>query len=255
MLPIQLDAIGNILPGGVQVLAMGGADKFLNITNTAEIFTDGFPDGQWAAAASMNQARRFLNGVLLPDGNVIAIGGEKNPCSGGTCLGLNLCTPVYEAELFTPSPLTGGSWTLLPAMARPRQYHSTAVLLADGSVLSAGGDTDAEPTCGIATGGPTAQLYKPGYFFRGTRPCIDNNLTPTPMSYGGGNFTITMTTADATRIQKVYLIRPSSVTHSFDAGQRMLSLNISGKSGNQVTVNTPNSADIATPGYYIAAHK
>ena len=43
---------------------------------------------------------------------------------------------VYNAERWDPAT---GRWTTLAAQAVTRQYHSTALLLADGRVLSSGG--------------------------------------------------------------------------------------------------------------------
>ncbi len=47
-----------------------------------------------------------------------------------------------------------------------RGYHSTALLLPDASVVSAGGDTD--PVRGIVN--DIAEIFSPPYLFRGGRP-------------------------------------------------------------------------------------
>ena len=67
-----------------------------------------------------------------------------------------------ESLLYDPG---ANSWTPLASQAEPRGYHSTALLLPDASVLSAGDDTD-------PGGGPSndvAEIFSPPYLFRGAR--------------------------------------------------------------------------------------
>ena len=75
--------------------------------------------------------RRQHNVTVLADGSVLATGG----LSSGVSL-VDLSAGVYAAERWDPAT---GLWTTLAAQQQTRQYHSTAILLADGRVLSAGG--------------------------------------------------------------------------------------------------------------------
>ena len=50
---------------------------------------------------------------------------------------------VYTAELWDPAT---GEWTTLDSMQVTRQYHSSALLLPNGRVLSAGGGICGECT-------------------------------------------------------------------------------------------------------------
>jgi hypothetical protein len=54
--------------------------------------------------------------------------------SGAGLVDLN--AGVYAAERWNPAT---GTWTTMAAQSQTRQYHSTALLLPDGRVLSAGG--------------------------------------------------------------------------------------------------------------------
>ncbi|HET6202743.1 MAG TPA: hypothetical protein VFI25_08065 [Planctomycetota bacterium] len=73
-------------------------------------------------------SRRFANAVLTPTGKVIVIGG-KGP-SGSDCI------PRLIAEIY--DPLTN-TWQSLNTQCHPRGYHSVALLLPNGRIVSAGG--------------------------------------------------------------------------------------------------------------------
>jgi hypothetical protein len=93
-------------------------------------------------------------------------------------------------------------------------YHSTALLLPDGRVLSTGSGDG---------GGVTPQLsyevFSPPYLFKGARPSY--NLASTTMRYGQP---FAVSTADAASIRKVTIIRLPSTTHAFDMSQRLNTL-------------------------------
>ena len=61
---------------------------------------------------------------------------------------------VYEAEIWNPAT---EQWTVVPRMANDRMYHSSAMLLPDGRVLTAGGEN---------FGRMNAQIYSPPYLFK-----------------------------------------------------------------------------------------
>ena len=94
----------------------------------------------------------------------------------------------------------------LVATKVPRHDHSTVTLLADGSVLTLGGNAsdlanDPERT---AAGVPVAQIYKPSYFFGGERPAIDK--APEKLEYGH-RFMIKISDEGAQEIGSVVLHR------------------------------------------------
>ena len=89
-------------------------------------------------------ARRQFNLTLLPDVKVLASGG-----SGG--FGFDNSTyPIYPAEMWDPAT---GNWTTMASISVYRGYHSTALLLPDGRVLSAGGEIT----------GASAEIFSPPY--------------------------------------------------------------------------------------------
>jgi hypothetical protein len=86
---------------------------------------------------AINYARTVHNSVVLPNGQVVIVGGQTRG------VGFSNDFAVLPAEIFDPISET---FTTLPAMTRPRNYHGIAVLLPDGRVMSAGGGL-----CGATT--------------------------------------------------------------------------------------------------------
>ena len=79
----------------------------------------------------MATGRRQHNLTVLADGSVLATGGNSSGASASSTSRRRL-----SAEQWNPAT---GQWKTLASMQVTRQYHSTALLLPDGRVLSAGG--------------------------------------------------------------------------------------------------------------------
>ena len=202
-----------------------------NAAPTAFVLDMTQPTPSWRQVASMANSRAFHNSTLLPDGTVLVTGG------GTTLDGHNTGKAVYSAELWNPATET---WQTLASASIPRLYHSTALLLPDGRVLSAGGGNDTG-----ATDETQGQLFSPPYLFKGTRPTMTS--VPGTVQYGAP---FTVQTADAATIASVALMRPGSVTHSFDEDQRFVPLTFTAQGGS-LTIQAPANANMAPPGYYM----
>ena len=186
----------------------------------------------WRSTAPMNYPRSYQNMTLLPDGTVLASGGEN--ASDGT----DLSRAVLPAELWDPATQT---WRVVASLTTGREYHSTALLLPDGRVLMAGGGQ----LPGRATNIYSGEIYSPPYLFKGNRPTIAS--APSTVQYGSS---FTVSTPDAASIQKVALVRTPSVTHAFDENQRYVPLSFTQQNG-QLTVQAPTNSNGAPPGYYM----
>lgn len=217
-----------LLPGLEKVLSTGGThtQNAGGATNTAEIidFTQSNP--QWASTGSMTYARYNHNLVLLADGTVLAVGGNTSGI---------YTDPVEQAELYNPAT---GKWTVMASQQANRGHHSTALLLPDGTVMSAGSDSNTSLD-------ETVEIFSPPYLFQGARPVI--TAAPTFVSYGQ---TFNITSPGAVNITSVALIKPGVDTHDTNFDQRYINLTFTTSAG-KITATAPASGDYAPPGYYM----
>jgi hypothetical protein len=208
-------------PGKVAVF--GGADP---PTATSEVIDLNAATSVWKYSGNMHYPRRQHNAVILPDGKVFIVGGSS-------ASGFDTSTsPVMPTEMWDPAT---GQFTVMANIAAYRGYHSVALLLADGRVLSAGGNV----------GGPNAQVFSPPYLYAGVRPSIAS----APVSGGYGQ-SIFLGTPDANSISRVTLLRQASVTHTNSMSQGFLSLSFT-KTSTGLNVTMPANANLAPPGYYM----
>jgi len=220
-----------------KVLIMGGGAP----TATAQIINLQSEAPAWSplsgngSIAPMLFPRRQLNATILADGKVLVTGGV----SSGSGLGAS-DPPVFAAEMWNPSTRT---WSTMASAARPRKYHSTAVLLPDGRVLTGGGGGLHPPNHTIDE--PSMEIYSPPYLFNGARPTIAS--APATANHGQQIF---VGTPDATSISKVTLVRLSSVTHAFNQNQRVNILSFRQAPGG-LNVTVPGSGHLCPPGHYM----
>ena len=220
-----------------KMLVAGGGPS----TKDARVVDFNGPTPQVSSTAPMTFGRRQHNLTVLADGSVMATGGNS---SGASLVDLN--AGVYPAELWSPGT---GQWRTLASMQVTRQYHSTALLLPDGRVLSAGGGICG--TCDtVGYLAKNAEVFSPPYLFQadGTlapRPSI--SAAPGSTTYGA---TMTIGTPDPAAIQKVALVRLGAVTHSNNMEQRYIPLSFTA-GATSLTATSPANANIAPPGIYM----
>jgi hypothetical protein len=115
----------------------------------------GAAGGGWTTAPALNVPRSHHNTVLLPDGSMVTVGGGLGNVDNDKSL---FRSDSLSVELYDPAT---GAWRQGPAQQEGRAYHSTALLLPDGRVVSAGDDTNG----GNST--DTGEIYSPPYLFKG----------------------------------------------------------------------------------------
>ena len=188
---------------------------------------------RWELDGKMHHPRVHANGVLLPDGKVLVVGGmasydhDADPHGGHGA--------VLEAELYDPSTRT---WTRMAAQQKARLYHSTAILLPDGRVISMGSNPRAKSI------EKTVEVFSPPYLFRGERPVITES--PEQIRYGEP-FSVKVDEAHHTR--QVVLMRPEVVTHVTNTDQRLLELEFQAVNHETLEVHGPPTAAHMPRGY------
>ncbi len=216
-----------------KVLYAGGGGKACpgSPERSAEIIDLADASPSWALTGSMAVARRQVNLTILPDGTVLATGGTS------TCGASDEAGAVFSAELWDPGT---GQWRTLASASVVRVYHSTAMLMPDGRVLSAGGGDG-----GGVTPQRSYEIFSPPYLFKGDRPSYE--LASPSMRYGQP---FAVSTADAASIRKVTIIRLPSTTHAFNMSQRLNTLEFE-VTGGGLTVTPPAAGRFAPPGPYM----
>ena len=184
---------------------------------------------------AMQYARQFANAVVLPNGEVMVIGGNT---SG---LKFSDTGAVLTPEIWNP---TTGAWRTVANMAIPRAYHSLALLLPNGTVWSGGGGLS-----GGAGDHRDAQVFTPPSLYTSTgslavRPVI----TDGPAKIGPGNqFTVRATAG----LTKFAFIRMASQTHSVNTDLRYLSLPFTETSAGVYTLTGNANSNVMVPGYWM----
>gem|GEM_PF-1348296 len=209
------------------VLRMGGNVPGIE-KSVEQIDLSVTPTPMWTDLPDFKNARaEQFTATLLPDGRVFVAGGMSGGADGGPC-------EILDPRASTPEWIEG------PNMSFERTYHSSFLLLPDGSILGGG----APPNVAFPPFTPHERFF-PGYFER-ARPVISG--APPAINYAG-NFTInTPTPLD---IGEVVLLRAGAVTHGFNMSQRGIELVITGTGPGSITVATPPSANHMPPGWHL----
>ena len=182
---------------------------------------------------NISQLRYYSNATVLADGTVVV--------TGGSSVANQLVDVAYHNELWDPAT---GQWSRGAASLKPRLYHSAALLLPDGTVLTGGGGAP----------GPVfklnSEIYYPPYLFKkdgsgqpAERPAI--TTAPERVTWQQA-FQLTVSTA----VSRATLVRFGSATHNFNADQRFIELSFN-QTGTAVTATAPQDANLAPPGHYL----
>jgi hypothetical protein len=229
-----------ILPGTStkplsSIFTVGGTNSFTGggATATSEMIDLTQPTPAWVSKGSLSIPRYNANLVILADGNLLTVGGAQQQ---------KYTAPVMTPELYN---VAADTWTEMADQSAPRSYHSSALLLPDGTVYSAGSDDPANTATDV-----TYEIFSPPYLFDSSgnaavRPTITG--VPPQIAY---NVKFLITTPDAANIKSVALVKPAATTHDNDMDERYIPLKFNVGTG-QLTANSPLNTNYAPPGYYM----
>jgi galactose oxidase len=227
-----------------KLLKVGGAPDYDESPSTPNaVLIDGSGAGNPVVTqlAPMNYARGFGNSVVLPNGQVVVVGGQTydEPFTDTDA--------VLVPEIWDPS--TQVFATMAP-MVTPRTYHSTALLLPDGRVWVSGGGL-----CGNNCGANGAnhlnyEILTPPYLLtagggNATRPVI-SSVSKTTLKLGAKATIVTQSP-----VKSFALMRLSSVTHTVNNDQRRIPLAATTSDGAHYKVKLSNDPGVLLAGYYM----
>ncbi|GAA0795990.1 glyoxal oxidase [Spirilliplanes yamanashiensis] len=184
---------------------------------------------------------RYLSTVLLPDDTVFTTGGSSG-YRGGEYRGKPR-SDLFNAQLYRPAR---NRFEPMADSTVGRNYHAEALLLADGRVITLGGDPLYDETGkNPGTFEKRIEIWSPPYLFKGDRPVI----TGGPEAVKRGT-TVTFATPAPGRIRAARLMRPGAVTHVTDVDQRSVALDVTPGPGS-VGLSIPKKKGLVPSGYYM----
>ncbi|GAC74662.1 hypothetical protein PANT_12d00078 [Moesziomyces antarcticus T-34] len=207
---------------------------------------------QYVKEEDLPQGRSMGQFIHLPDGTMVIVNGAEKGTAGYTNATYNSAQyngqtinteglaqdPTYVPVLYDPSKPQGKrlSNAGFGASTIARLYHSSAVLLPDGSVMVAGSNPHQDVTLNMPTG-TTPQAFNTTYEIEKWYPPYWGQPKPSPqgmptsIQYGGSPFNITVdgafmgSSANAKAANtKFAIIRPGFSTHAMNMGQRAVYL-------------------------------
>lgn len=180
-------------------------------------------------------AARYLSAVTLPDDTTLLTGGSTGYRG-------NHQSDLHMTNSFDPHT---GELTEMAPNEVGRNYHSTALLLPDGRVMTMGSDplfADEDDTV-PGTFEQRIELYSPPYLYAGTRPAITD--APTEISRGAA-----FPASASGEVSQARLLRPSAVTHQTDTEQRSVALDVTPR-GDGYDLAVPEQEGLTPAGWYM----
>ncbi|MCO5584234.1 hypothetical protein L7F22_038158 [Adiantum nelumboides] len=249
----------------VDILVCGGTSPMANIEANNDNFLEASKtcgrlriteESPTWVMQTMPMARVMGDMLLLPTSDVLIINGAQRGSAGWGAAR----DPAFSPVLYAPYQKHFG---VLKPSTTPRLYHSSAILLPDGKILVAGGNTHinydfTDPEFPTQT---SMEAFSPPYLdplYAPYRPKIAILLVANGVVRYGSKFTLHFdvgTFVDANALQVNMLSAPFT-THSYSMNQRMIRLKYNdfkklSSSRYQLLLEAPPTPIIAPPGYYL----
>lgn len=215
-------------PGKILSMRLGGITYNIDINQPEPVIQR----AAWSVPARFN-----ATATVMADGKVYVSGGSLRNDDNGTGILSNRLSEIWDPAI--------DKWLPGAVAAKARLYHSVALLMQDGTVLTGAGGAGAKN----ADDNLDAEIYYPSYLFKAdgsgqfaSRPAITavpdfiywDKAFPVKTSAPVGRFT---------------LIKMGSATHSQVYDQRFIELGFK-QNGDTYEVSAPINPLVAPPGYY-----
>lgn len=230
------------------LLIAGGTPRGNNAINEVEIIDFSKANPKYIEFAHLHHPRYYVYPVILPDRSIFVLGGKSGrkghlheESDHGHHHGQGEVPhhpdAILEPELLDPDT---NEWQRMADMKVDRLYHSNALLMPDGRVMTAG--SNPQRTMNELR----IEIYRPPYLFKGQRPVIEK--FPKQVQYGEA---LEIECSDAETIKEICLIRPTVTTHCVNTEQRYIGLEFSRSVPKTLRASIPSNRNLAPPGYYM----
>lgn len=242
-------------------IIMCGGGPFQDITSPTDAscgrITPLASNASWGLDA-MPEGRVMVEGILLLDGTVLFLNGANQGAQGFG----DATSPTTQVLIYDPAPPLGQRWSTGVNSTIPRLYHSTALLLLDGTVMVAGSNPNVMPVLQPTPWAPfqtefRVEIYTPPYLTGNrTRPA-NVKLSTKTLTPGNSTFGVSFNVpSNGAEECKLVLYYGGFVTHSLHMGHRMVYLDFTGfvpgeKMNQTLRVSMPPNYNVAPPGPYV----
>lgn len=237
-----LDEIG-VLPFGINSAkssTMFAPNKAMIMANDGMIWSMDFSGDApvFAEIAQLSAALNWANMVVLPDGTVMIAGGSTQ---GNREAGANYSAIIVD-------PVAGTITDTNEDEFNPRLYHSTAVLLRDGTVLTSGGGA-APPLSENSYF--DSQVYRPAYLYdENGDPATRPEIVDAPFNANPGQ-DIVLGVSNASDIARITLVKTNAVTHAVQMDAGFFEVGFEVVSAGQITLSLPDIDEGFRPGNWM----
>lgn len=210
-------------------------DKVAVIGSDAKLYTVDLSatNPTFTAAADVLSYRRDGGMSVLPDGRVLITGGGRQFNVLGEA--------VYVTEIWDP---TTNEIEEVESLELARLYHSTHILLPNGTVWVGGGGAPGPLT------NLNVEFYAPDYLYAADGNLADRpTITDAPVNVDN-NETFSINVESASTITRVTAVRTGALTHAVNNDTRFVELDFDVVNGNTIDVTTLN-ANIMVPGTWM----
>jgi hypothetical protein len=229
--------VGPVQNQTIMVVGGGGVGDSAKSTSRVDLIKLNDPTPRFTTGPDLPEGTRYPNLVQLPDDSTLITNGSSDYRGRGD-------SDNHTARIYHPDTNT------LAVAADPgvgRNYHSAALLLPDGRVLTVGSDPlyRDEKNSISGTFEQRIEVFTPPYLFGGQRPEVTDG--PATVKYGQRT---SFTTTAPNDIATVRLIRPGAATHMLNLDQRSVAVDFSSAAGS-VELIIPDEAALLPPGPYM----